>query len=216
MYLKMVNAMAKNPLDFKYIENGLIFHLDGINTGPITGYWTDLIGGIAFRITNGVGRANNGFVFPESSSAVYLLGTDKVNLIATDDTLTLEIVMTAGTSGTRYIFSGGSGTDIALVMSGGSLTVRENRKTRFVTTNSVNLSTYSINNYYALQNLTELTSYGTDYWQGPTGNAVVGGWRTDRQFVGTICDIRIYNRVLTKDEIRANQQIDIIRYGIQV
>lgn len=216
MYTLFANIMAKNPLSFKYIENGLIFHLDGKNTGPLEGYWTDLIGGVAFRIENGVERTNNGFIFPESSSAVYMLGISKVNLIATDDTFTIEVVMTAGTSGTRYIFAGGSGTDIALVMSGGSLTAREARNTRFVTTNSVNLSTYSITHYYALQNLIELNSSGTDYWAAVSGNAQVGGWRTDRQFVGTICDIRIYNRVLTKDEIRANQQIDIIRYGIQV
>lgn len=50
-----------------YVQDGLVFHLDGINTGSDTANkWIDLIGGTSFRLVGNCAKAANYVNFPGS------------------------------------------------------------------------------------------------------------------------------------------------------
>lgn len=57
------------------------------------------------------------------------------------------------------------------------------------------------------------------FWSGDSSNVItIGGrsLRTDYKFVGTIYDIRIYNRKLSIEEMIYNQKIDNDRYSLGI
>lgn len=212
MYLHLVNILAQNPLR-QYITDGLIFRLDGIDIGSDPSAWTDLVGNIKFT-PNNVTRGTNCFIFDGSSS--YMVGDKKVPLVATNDTYTIEIVMSVSKTGTNYIFNGGTGTDIHFV-DNGQLTIRASSNTAYSNSNNSILSTYSINHSSGYKNKVALSQVGTDYWSdGGVTNAFIGGGTPGRRFGGSIYAIRIYNRILTQEEVLLNQQSDILRFGITI
>ena len=42
-----------------YVQDGLIFHLDGIERGNTAGHWIDRIGNVDFVFENGVSESNS-------------------------------------------------------------------------------------------------------------------------------------------------------------
>lgn len=201
-----------------YITNGLIFWLDGIIKGNDSSKWTDLIHGIMFDLTNatfeqtGVNFGTNGYGFYEGMvSTDYLHETIEIACSGCDSQNAIFYPMSENGSGTVGIgcVQGASGHTGFYIHgnSGGSH--------KFVNA-SANWKTISINENNAVRNKTNVSFGSTDYW----GNAPDGTYIAKRpyaneyHFNGTIYSIRIYNRHLTSEEMKANQTVDYQRFSL--
>lgn len=212
MYLKMLNIMAKNPLKNPYVQSGLIFLLDGLDISSST-LWVDKIGGIQYIPQGSVLKGNNCFIFPGSNGS-YMLGNSILQGISGND-YTIEIVMSMTKQGLGYIFYQGQA-GLHLVWDGSAFTTQTGTSPKIQSAFDSYIATYSIFRYGGYKNLQPLTPSGSDYWGNEATYSVIGGAANGRCFGGSIYAIRVYNRVLTQEEISQNQQSDIERFGITI
>ena len=216
MYLKMINAMAKNFREAPYITDGLLLFLDGANPGNTAGVWESVVGNIAYTLGANVQRGEKCFIFGGTGLASSPLSFNVEN------TYTVELVIeqTNSSPTTQYIFCGGSGKNLNMVLSNstaimGFIYSRE----RYSVPNALNnRMTIAYNVSYCYVNKESRSRAGNDGWANNTTNSSIGGDPavSARMFAGKIYAVRIYNRILTYDEIMHNQESDIQRYGITV
>ena len=197
-----------------YIQDGLVFQLDGINKGSNQGYWTDLVGGIQFTIPESeyLTEETNGFTW------IGDVNMPNSGTMPNGETYTVEIAMfSKGLASLRR-------TSIFATRTGntkGNIQICKWDTNFFciARTNSVAASslvdntfmTISFNTLAACINKNEVQFNGNaDYMtQYRTG---IGRTRDDGMR-GTIHAIRIYNRQLTLAEMQFNQDIDLKRFG---
>ena len=198
-----------------YIQDGLVFQLDGINKGSNQGYWTDLKGGVTFTIpTSGyLTEETNGFTWTGKVNMPVYSGT-----IPSGESCTMEVAMIK--TGNEIIwgaFASAANNTLGTVV---IARFRDNffvinRKNAILASNiPVNqFTTVSMNAIYACVNKVEKTlSSETDYISATAAGvgSVYGGYQG---MLGTIYAIRIYNRQLTVAEMQFNQNIDLKRFG---
>lgn len=214
MYLNFLNIMSKNVMTADYISSGLIFQLDGINIGNNAGYWTDLIGGIKFPI--GMGKVENGFTF----GALKITGDAAINFALTQQNYTIELVCNFYTTNNRhYMFFGGGSSNLHIANVGGYMTVSASnnpRTKKYQVGLPLNLSTISLNYDRCLMNKASVSYSGEDYWSSSGSTASFSFDSGGFAFNGSLCALRIYNRMLSESEMLHNQQIDIARFNIQL
>lgn len=197
-----------------YISNGLVFHLDGADA--TTSQWVDKIGGITFNMTNVTLVENGGVKFSGSASYGNYSGT----LDFPSSTHTIEIVLNCTATGMRVAFMINASDKVAFgYASNGQYVVTKSGNSNGRNTWKSNVNTgihvFSITPSLAYDNKKAMTKHNTDTWYLRTGGTFVGTRTTDNAlFVGTIYQIRVYNRALTADEIKHNQSIDIEKYNI--
>ena len=204
-----------------YIKDGLVFHLDGSDLNTVTHKWMDRIGDMVFDMSNGVTRndAGNGAVFSDLAEGHYNGGFPYSDW---GYSVTVEVVY--DTDKSDYgIISDSSGSNDRLIQT--ICVIRKIRCKRKGTTWPVtnnNKHTISISESLCYDNSKKAEPSGTFAGTPATTNRIWLG-RQDispatgnprYSFIGTIYQIRIYNRVLTEDEVLYNQSIDAEKYGI--
>jgi hypothetical protein len=208
-----------------YIQDGLVFQLDGINKGSNQGYWTDLKGGCTFTIpsADAVEVLDNCFKFYESANMPLASGT----LAASGVGKTIEVVaqrINYHSSGDS-VFSTAKGSTsgnilVSLGVSSTSQIVFLQRtkrlKCNFNWTNTridgqlaTVVGRFSYNTDVACFNGAEAEFGAADYW---TSNSIGVGYGKN-VFYGKVFAIRIYDRHLSLAEMQFNQNIDLKRFG---
>lgn len=200
-----------------YVSDGLVFHLD--SSDALANSWTDRVGGVVFDLY-GTELLNGGVYFGEDNG-IYGHSDDYVNVPYTAGTI--EIVA-AGTGQSKYcIFAQPQSYDIGY---GISFIVYRNdyislcqgpRHKRYYSPNN-GLHTMSVSMDKMYKDRVEQSESGEDSFSNPaTAHGCYlgcGGSSDYYRYTGTIYQIRIYNRILTEDEVIKNQSIDINRYNI--
>lgn len=196
-----------------YIQEGLIFQLDGIEKGADDGSWVDLIGGKVF--TGSATNLSKGFAVDTNK---YL--SNGTHLPANENyTVEAIFMQTSGYANGRVIFCSSVGSTanyICLVRNGKNLLFLE-RKNTYTVTSANNVPIYiSANLTRALYNGNVLSpNSSTDYRSGNSTTCVGRPQAAARyQFLGNIYAIRVYDRRLTEEEQRFNYNIDKKRYKL--
>lgn len=207
-----------------YIQDGLIFQLDGINKGSNQGYWTDLKGGCTFTIpsADAVEVLDNCFKFYEGATMPLASGT----LAASGVGKTIEVVAqrinyhsggdsvfstaTGSTSGNILVYLGvGSSAQIVFLQRTKRLKCNFNWTTSVDNEWATVIGRFSYNTDVACFNGAEAEFGTADYWT--SSNIGVSCGRGT--FYGKVFAIRIYDRHLTLAEMQFNQNIDLKRFG---
>ena len=196
-----------------YIQDGLVFHLDGADA--TASQWVDRVGNIAFALTNTTLDGNGGVVFNGSAYGNYPYTLDfpssthtiEVVLNKTETFGGLQVAFMINVSD-KVAFGFGSDGKFIVTKSGNS-----NSRATWYTDSG--LATYSVTNSNAYKDCAHMPRRSSDTWFLRTGGTFVGSRSADNAFFkGTIYQIRIYNRALTQQEIIYNQTIDMQRYNI--
>lgn len=203
-----------------YIQDGLIFMLDGLNKGTNDGNWVDLVGGMLF--TNyGAIENDKGFIF---NGEQYMLGQSGVVYDIT--TYTIEVCIkpfeksnwVLCTPSVNGYFEGFS---VCFSDKGPYMHYsKENREGYELPSTEIDALSISMNTSLGYGNLIELTSKGKNSFSDR--NVWVLGGRTGYPtpttprslFNGEIYAVRIYNRTLNAEEMLNNQLVDNERFEL--
>lgn len=202
-----------------YIADGLVFHLDGIDKGANEGAWTDLVGGVEFE-NYGATPLYDGWRFDNdynTKAKYYLIHNTGLNF--SYDTHTIEIVIKSNTTSTSEISIFRSGIYKSL-----SIGFYSNRIIPVIDGYNdcyypyilnKGVSIISINKNHGIANLSSLEkTYKLCWGSGYDMNkSLIGGFlEYPKSFNGIIYSIRIYDRLLTENEMRHNQEVDYDRF----
>lgn len=193
-----------------YVQDGLVFQLDGIDKGNVEGAWVDRKAGRQFTLNNCIVNSDNIQFNGTDSSAVYN------QLLDFGTTTTIEVVYTSEKNANTIISSGDKVQLIALMSTSGY-------KYRFFSGNQVTgqtfpdptaIHTLSIptSGRPILDQIAQPKTHKDIYTVSDTTHTYVGG--NPSYSKGKIYSIRIYNRNLTSAEMMKNQMIDIERFNI--
>ena len=221
-YLGMGKKRSGKDSDMGYVKDGLVFHLDGINKGDDPLAWTDLIQGIKFAYNDCILNTNNVEFNGKSSYAVNSTDLDKLKFPY--QTHTLEVCYKTNNKYWYSILMIPINGNLIYSVGGGALTVF-NVSERYLDINSfINnkhiFCSYSNPNNPIILNKTE-KHWSSEYsvWMSDVKDSYIGkgcfkqGTYIQNSFLrGNIYSIRVYNKILTKEEMLANQQVDIDRF----
>ena len=195
-----------------YVQDGLVFQLDGIDKGNVEGAWVDRKAGRQFTLNNCIVNSDNIEFNGTDSSAVYN------QLLDLGTTTTLEVVFIKEKTSATIISSGDKVQLIALhttsgynyrFFSGSQITGQPFPDPTAIHTLSIPTSGRPI-----LDQIAQPKTY-KDFdseSESDTTHTYVGGGPS--YLKGKIYSIRIYNRNLTQAEMLKNQMIDIERFNI--
>ena len=219
-----------------YVTDGLVFHADGIrNAGASLPHdysstgWVDLVAGkvasFVHDAPDGSCWTDDGYYFGGSSCAQFL-----TQLTGLTNVVTVQVVSDVTPSAQKQGVSwptlfGCNNNDTCNLYNPNSLTFKNANggnvwmgggawKGRYVTA----IRNATTNYLFQTTNITDAVKKETS--QGNIGSATIRfgsagntvSLRKDRYLVGTIKAVRVYDRVLTNDEIAQNRAIDEIRF----
>lgn len=208
-----------------YIQNGLVFHLDGINKGPNEGKWTDLVDGIEFE-NHGAVSTYDGWLF--DNDAANSTTSDKLisylkgpALSYLSNQCTLEICFIDNTNRNYYkLFA----TNLRNCVCSGLDSTKRYYGSHVSTPISCILPDYTKKIPHTISSTKDIiikdgvTFNAVDnntYALSVLDGSIIGGQLDEyRGFTGKIYSIRIYNRLLTEEEMIHNQQIDYNRFNL--
>lgn len=207
--------MAHGGGGMGYITDGLVLHLDGIDKGTTdTTKWVDLVGGLVW-VNDGAVRGDTYWQFNNTSTYYVLKNTDVLSFGVNSHTIEVCYDSTKNSGlifapKTNNVITLGLGDSTQIVWNTGAY------KPVWQSTSLVGVHAISVNKARALQDLTmQLSSAINDYFGGGAYNGIGGrSTNTSYQFNGKIYAIRIYNRLLSYDEMQQNQRIDNERFGL--
>lgn len=192
-----------------YVQDGLVFQLDGIDKGNVEGAWVDRKAGRQFTLNNCIVNSNNIQFNGKDSEAVYN------QLLDFGTTTTLEVVFTREKVFGTIISSGDKIQLIALYLTSGYQHefFSGNQVTGMVFPDTTTIHTLSIptSGRPILDQIAQPKT-SKDFYSVSDTNTYVGGGPSYSK--GKIYSIRIYNRNLTQAEMMKNQMIDIERFNI--
>lgn len=202
----------------QYIQDGLVFYLDGADA--TTSQWVDRKGGIAFAMNNVTLDGNGGVVFNGTNAYGIYAAADTLGFSAT--THTIEVVANIGGTATALVFmqNTGSGAVLGITANGkliGTSGYSEGEPNPRQVLNVIRgLMTCTFAGNTAYKNkvpLTVSTDPSAYFTIKENAGVFVGARDTTRSFLqGTIYQIRVYDRILSRSEILYNQDIDMRRY----
>lgn len=216
-----------------YVQDGLVFQLDGIDKGNVEGAWVDRKAGRQFTLNNCIVNSDNIEFNGTDSSAI---DNDNYTLPTVPENYTIEVVL---------YYGGGSGilTQNSTATGYGSPMMVALYSTAYYFTIGRNL--YAVealpeNKYMCLQALAKsqnnaiqvncngdvlASRKGTDsiidnnfFGYGRPSIGCVWTSSTDRagQLLGKVYSIRLYNRLLTEEERYNNMVVDYMRFRIPI
>lgn len=208
-----------------YIQDGLIFQLDGFEKGSVNNAWVDLVGGYIFNFVAGIALKNNCVDFTSGRSEIF--GTDGT-IQCMRNSATIEVVhKNNGNTTQTFTFSGGVS---------GSLAFSSEFNNSHQITRVVQATTWYPGNTRAPSqtilaedvntiSITDTTSMfngviggnGSGWVNVPLAEQkiIIGSNNTgSRLFVGELYAVRVYNRNLSTDEMLFNQQVDNSRFNL--
>lgn len=192
-----------------YVQDGLVFQLDGIDKGNVEGAWVDRKAGRQFTLNNCIVNSDNIEFNGIDSEAVYN------QLLDFGTTTTLEVVFTREKVFGTIISSGDKIQLIALQETAGYQHefFAGIQKTGMVFPDTTTIHTLSIptSGRPILDQIAQPKT-SKDFYSVSDTNTYVGGGPSHSK--GKIYSIRIYNRNLTQAEMLKNQMIDIERFNI--
>jgi len=201
----------------QYIQDGLVFHLDGIDKGPTEGAWTDLI---AERVLTNGGAAvfeSDGVRFTAASGS-FLTGTALPNAW-TSAHCTIEVCLDGNDSG--LVFKSGRAGGVALRMLAASVDswIASSASSRedFNRDTTLTATTFSLTADQCMQG-GHVLEHGTarylnnGYVTCNIGARRTSSTKTDSYWAGKIFSIRIYDRQLSYKEMLHNQAVDHRRF----
>lgn len=206
-----------------YISDGLVFHLDGADATDTT--WVDRIGGKVFTLHNA--RINGeGVIFHTTAyfaaGASYASASTMHNVTPTAGTIEICAYRTgirASNEPEHIVFGGTTNRIVYVVASNGTYVVISNNNTNnapraLINGRTLEKFTHSINAARHVYN-GQLGELGANIANVRSGYVQIG-CRTDGHyaFEGIVYQVRIYNRQLTEEEMKWNQEQDRKRYGI--
>ena len=194
-----------------YVQDGLVFQLDGIDKGNVEGAWVDRKAGKQFTLNNCIVNSDNIQFNGTDSKAVYN------QLLNFGTTTTVEVVFIKEKNPGTIISSGTKVELIALQLTSGYKYryFSGNQKTGMVFPDPTTIHTLSIptSGRPILDQIAQPKTSKDFYTESDTDtNTYVGGGPSYSK--GKIYSIRIYNRNLTQTEMLKNQMIDIERFNI--
>lgn len=204
-----------------YIQDGLVFQLDGIDKGNDATKWIDRKGGIGFPYIAATSEVLTDSVHFTGSGN--LTGDTLITPSFAYDSMTIEICCTYDTrSGTNHVvlvcnvapnFAFGWYNRTTLRCSSGL------SKPVWSTSDMTVLKTYSITSDHSLANINVLLTAGSNtQFSNNSGAIELGGrsYNSTSGYSGDVYAIRIYNRQLTLAEMAFNQAIDNERFNLGI
>lgn len=196
-----------------YVTNGLVLHLDGEDA--TTAQWAARKGNVSFAMNNVSLDGNGGVVFNGSNS----YGNYPNSLGLLFDSCTIEVVVyfDVTNNSSQMVFATNDRGGCAFSIYNGTTLIckQSTNGVTYYSTVKSGLHTFSVNGTCAYRDKTNLSTAAQNQWNTKVGGCFLGCREIGNlQFNGTIYQIRIYNRLLSADEILANQDIDINRYNI--
>lgn len=203
-----------------YVQDGLVWHLDGIERGSNTNKWRELINGVDMNLDDPSLMESNCINCTRDRGYGAYLVDNTISVDGVNGTVEVVIHPANDLSGrTAFVFAGNisySSQNAILALYGGTTvyhTINNAPVHRLNTTSGAMI--ISANNTLAIQNGVELSKSGSDNYNTSTIRLQVGyKGSTDAQFLGRIYAIRVYNRRLTQEEILQNQRNDNIRFNL--
>ena len=201
---------APIPSADAYVQDGLVFQLDGIDKG--NGAWVDRKGQKKFVLHNVVTNSNNMEFNGTNSYAEYssTLGYDSA-------THTLEVVWEGNKIIGVPFFGGPTSAELCLLPQGAPVRrLSFGTGMNFIVNQPDELKMISANADNIIYNAGWIgTSAALEDYAGYNQTvASIGRYNSDYYFRGKIYAIRVYDRKLTTLEMLQNQLIDIQRFGL--
>lgn len=200
----------------EYIQNGLVFWLDGIDKGGTEGYWIDLVGGLRFPLTGATSVADGVEFTAESDVKTENTTTMKWPLA----TYHLEVVcqsMNQTSLGTKVVVMPTANINVAFLFYNTSI----GRSTYTGKLRNLNpkgngvLANYSVAEHLQYCNGAAMSTINsTTNANGIDSYIHIGRKSAGQNYVGKICSVRVYSRQLTADEVIYNYNIDKERFGL--
>lgn len=216
----MLGISKRTPsVPIPYIDNGLVFYLDGINKGANADAWTDLIGGIVFQ-NSGATELANGW---ETGSGKKLINSG--TLYFPSNTCTIEAALV------REDYFVGGQIDVFNSLSSGATVLSFDQTYVYMARyqngngriscgpqglyNGTPLPVCISARYgMAVVNGSTFTNVSTSNIGTATYNSIGSRGNNNYPLIGKIHAIRIYNRQLSAAEMLYNQQIDNDRFNL--
>lgn len=196
--------------ELTYITDGLVLHLDGIDKGTTdTTKWVDLINNVEFADINGNSCHGNDCI--HCAGNIVLKSTASLSFPAT--THAVEVAISGMNTSWEGIILLYTRNDIQLYHKGSRNIQTPTAKIEGIATAATKLISVA-NTNYMLDGVS-----GTAQAAGEARNTaanLIGGVSTGTsyRFAGDIFSIRIYNRLLTFDEMLHNQKVDNVRFQL--
>lgn len=198
-----------------YIQNGLIFQLDGIDDGNTSGHWIEKKNQYDFELFNSPSKETYGYRF---SGGAYGVVSD-TDVITIPSTYSIEIVIKEYSQTGFALVFGVPTTNYGYIALNGSNYSKPSISFRPKTMgsngyqiNKTDLGSIHVSPSLGVQNkdvltITSVTSHfstGTNYTL------------CHSSYSGTfyICAIRVYNRELSQEEVIFNQNVDQKRFSL--
>lgn len=205
-----------------YVDDGLIFHMDGADRGGVSGQWTDKVNGYTFEIPEAVTETQLGVVFPSNSTQHIRYDGDVFPTIVDDayKTITTEYCyseVSAGYGQNIFILqSVGTEKPCAHVSDSVCVYANTSHNNRGVGVIRGMNSIISLNNDRGFFNgiPLEVTLYSPSASYNNRYTTIGSNQGLSYRFKGTIHSIRVYNRKLTEAEMLQNQRVDNFRYQL--
>lgn len=192
----------------QYVQDGLVFWLDGIDKGEGADTWVEKKNGYVFT--------NHGAVF--NPDHVYLDGTayldNNTATTALSGSGTIEVVYEQDGSFGTIIFPAYTGSSLCgYSIESGRYILWATRTNRPRYLNSPQKASVSISLARAMANGVSLTQNSQTYISQASGDiAYIGRRPSGKYFTGKLYCIRVYDRQLTEEEVLANYVVDCQRF----
>lgn len=201
-----------------YIEDGLVFWLDCRDA--TTSSWVDKIGNKSFSLYSVTKDSLGGIVFAGAAGSY---GKSTSNIYYDKSACTIEVVVNSVSNAAGGVFCNTQGglsfyyTSTNIVRNGASKSSNGSKWTTTIAGTHV----VSLANTIAYQDGALITYGGSESFGGNDSGTYLG--RRDLNtnnnsvrdpFKGTIYQVRIYNRLLTAEEIAYNHGLDMAKYNI--
>ncbi len=226
--------------DYAHMDD-LLLHLDGFVKGETADAWTDLIDDLVFP-NHGATAEEKGWDLDGQNDWLGYDATS-YNLPFSMENCTIEVcfydkAINQGTGvpgSTAFLCSFGSQSAAGTNQTNGAyVNLCDSSNSKYINgcylngginvyadplIDAVAANTLSINKSNALHNGQALSSLGTNHWANVKGGRLIGVQNhgsngKQNYFNGKIYAIRVYNRILTPDEMLHNQHVDNVRFGL--
>lgn len=194
-----------------YIQDGLVFQLDGIVKGDTAGSWTDLVSKNVLSPQGNPVATDKGWVF-DGNSRFY-----RTRWLQTNNSCTLEVSGIFQSGSTLVIYSWSSN----IVLNGNYFYQSNSGRNSYYTTDNLYTNTpfsASMNIDRCVKNKSVSTPMSSSFYQTGYAECSVGRFQSGANsgLVGTIYAIRLYNRKLTEAEQKFNVKVDSVRFGFSL
>lgn len=196
--------------DDTYIQDGLVFWLDGIDKGNEPTAWTDLVNGVSFPYNSGQEIRSDSIYFNGSEG----LTSSSPSVSHPFENCQIEIVASRPSAG--LVFTPNINGSIAFCFyTGFRTTCVSGGWCAYECVTPSKKTSYSLNNsYFIFDDVSGIVNYNAVLSIGRAGYYEIGELNGRTKYTGDICCIRIYNRHLTDEERIHNNNIDKQRFNL--